>query len=214
MTAGVGYEAFDTRFLFRPESLIYNAAGNLVAPLVNRAAIKAEYLSANARQLEAIYDYQRIVLNAFTEVINRVSKVQNYGRSIEIKKQQLASLESSVDIATKLFQAAHPGIEYVDVLLAQRDLREARMGLIDTKQEQLTAVIDAFQALGGGGAPINEVPGGAGRCRPPRRFRWARCNPAQEARRCRHRRRRMAREWNVCPHRRSRTTSSKNRVVG
>ncbi len=49
-------------------SLIYNTAGELVAPLINRRAIKAEYRSANARQLQAVYEYQRTVLNAFTEV--------------------------------------------------------------------------------------------------------------------------------------------------
>ena len=88
--------------------MIYNVAGGLVAPLINKKAIKADYLNANARQLQAIYDYQRIILNAFTEVVNRVSKVQNYSKSIEIKKQQLASLEAAVDVASNLFQNAPP----------------------------------------------------------------------------------------------------------
>ena len=39
----------------------------------------------------AVYNYQRVILNAFTEVVNRVSMVENYSKSIEIKKQQLAS---------------------------------------------------------------------------------------------------------------------------
>ena len=131
-----------------PEALIYNVAGNLVAPLINRKAIQAEYLSANARQLESVYNYQRVILNAFTEVVNRVSKVENYSKSIEIKKQQLESLEASVDVATKLFQNAR--VEYMDVLFAQRDLLDARMVLIDTKRQQLSAIVNAYQALGGG----------------------------------------------------------------
>ncbi len=69
--------------------MIYSVAGDLVGPLINKTAIQADYLSANAKQLQAVYNYQRVVLNAFTEVINRVSKVQNYSKSIEIKKQQL-----------------------------------------------------------------------------------------------------------------------------
>jgi NodT family efflux transporter outer membrane factor (OMF) lipoprotein len=152
LTATVGTEAFNTKYLFRsPESLIYGVAGDLTAPLLNRSAIKADYLTANADQLEKVYDYQRTVLNAFTEVINRLAKVQNYGLSIHVKRQQLQSLEASVDNATKLFQAAHPGIEYMDVLLAQRDLMDAKMVLIQTKQEQLAAIVNAYQALGGGG---------------------------------------------------------------
>jgi NodT family efflux transporter outer membrane factor (OMF) lipoprotein len=149
ITANVGYQAFNPKYLFNPDALVYNVAGGLVAPLINKKAIRAEYQSANARQLQTVYNYQRVILNAFTEVVNRVSKVQNYSKSIEIKKQQLQSLEASVDSATKLFQAARA--EYVEVLLAQRDLLEARTVLIETKKEQLSAIVNAYQALGGGG---------------------------------------------------------------
>jgi NodT family efflux transporter outer membrane factor (OMF) lipoprotein len=149
INSGVGYEAFNPKYLFTtPESLIYNVAGGLVAPLVNRRAIQADYLNANARQLQALYDYQRTILNAFTEVINRVSRVQNYSQSLTLKRQQLTSLESAVDVAGKLFQNAR--VEYLDVLIAQRDRNEARIVLIETKQEQLAAIVNAYQALGGG----------------------------------------------------------------
>jgi multidrug efflux system outer membrane protein len=149
ITGGVGYEAFALKYLFwTPDALLYNIAGNLTAPLINKKAIQADYKSANARQLESVYNYQRVVLNAFTEVVNRVSMVGNYSRSIEIKRQQLEALEASVDTATKLFQAARA--EYVEVLLAQRDLLEARMVLIETKKEQLSAIVNVYQALGGG----------------------------------------------------------------
>jgi len=147
--AGVGYEAFNAKYLFMtPESLIYNVAGDLVMPLINKRAIQAEYMNANAKQLQAVYNYQKVVLNAFTEVVNRVSKVNNYSKSLEIKKLQLEALEASVDSATSLFQGAR--VEYMDVLFAQRDLRDARTVYIDTKREQLSAIVNTYQALGGG----------------------------------------------------------------
>jgi len=148
ITAGVGFEAFSPRYLFDPGAFVANAAGDLIVPLINRKAIQADYQSANARQLQAVYNYQRTVLNAFTEVVNRVSKVENYRRSVEIKQQQLASLEASVQVASNLFQSAR--VEYVEVLLAQRDLQEARTVLVETKQQQLSAIVNAYQALGGG----------------------------------------------------------------
>jgi len=157
ITAGVGYQAFNPGYLFMtPQSLIANAAGELVVPLINKKAIQAEYRSANAKQLESVYNYQRLILNAFTEVINRVTMVENYRKSIEIKKQQLESLEASVDSANKLFQAARA--EYSEVLFAQRDLMDARMVLIETKKQQLTAIVNAYQALGGGNLLWNETP--------------------------------------------------------
>jgi outer membrane protein TolC len=72
----------------------------------------------------------------------------------------LASLESSVDIASKLFQnpRVEEKVEYLEVLLAQRDLRDARMVLIDTKREQLSAIVNTYQALGGGLFLSNSVP--------------------------------------------------------
>jgi outer membrane protein, multidrug efflux system len=161
LSASVGYEAFNTKYLFvSPESLIYSVAGGLVAPLVNKKAIQADYMNANATQLQTLYNYQRTLLNAYTEVINRISKVRNYGISVDLKKQQLESLETAVTFAINLFQNAR--VEYVDVLFAQRDRNNARMVLIDTKREQLGAVVNAYQALGGGqfrfpDPPLSEI---------------------------------------------------------
>jgi outer membrane protein TolC len=154
ITAGVGFEAFNPKYLFDPGAFIANAAGEFTAPMVNRLAIRADYLSANARQLQAIYNYQRTLLNAFTEVINSTNKVQNYGRSVGIKQEQVRALEESVNVARELFNKPiveeFARVDYVDVLLATRDLLDARTVLIETKQQQLSAIVRAYQALGGG----------------------------------------------------------------
>ena len=46
--------------------MIGDFAAGLTGPFVNRRAIKAQYLTANARQLQAVYNYQRVILEAFT----------------------------------------------------------------------------------------------------------------------------------------------------
>jgi hypothetical protein len=67
---------------------------------------------------------------------------------VELKKAQLATLEIAVDVANKLFLSNRA--EYIEVLFTQRDLFEARTGLVETKQQQLSAFVNAYQALGGG----------------------------------------------------------------
>ena len=147
--SGVGWNAFRSGYLFRtPESLIYNLAADMVGPLINKRAIQADYRTANAEQLQAIYNYQQTVLEAHIEVVNHLTKVENFRRSIDLKKKQLNALEKSVEVANQLFQNARA--EYVEVLLAQREMMEVRLLLVDTKQEQLEAVVNAYQALGGG----------------------------------------------------------------
>ncbi len=157
LNAGTGLDSYIVNHLFEPQAVIGDLMAGLVGPLVNKRAIRAQYLTANARQLQTIYNYQRVVLEAFTQVINRLSMVQNYTNSIEIKKQQLESLGSAVEVANNFFQNAR--IEYIDVLFSQRDLRDARMIFIDTKLEQLSAIVNTYQALGGG---LLSIPNGAG----------------------------------------------------
>ncbi|GIW99932.1 MAG: hypothetical protein KatS3mg111_3265 [Pirellulaceae bacterium] len=149
LRAGVGLEAFDTGYFFQtPESLIYGVAGDLVAPLVNKAAIRAEFQNANARQLQALYTYQQRLVDAFVEVVNSMNRLQNYQQSLQYELDRLHALEASVEVASNLYQNAR--VEYIEVLLSQRDLVDARLSVIDSKREQLLASVSTYRALGGG----------------------------------------------------------------
>lgn len=147
--AGVGYEAFNIKHLvMTPESLLYNLAGNLTAPLLNRRAIKAQYAAANGRQLQAVFNYERTVLQAFTEVVNNLANVENLRKGYELQAQQVSTLEQSIEVSNVLFQSARA--DYMEVLLTRRDTLDAEMELIETKSKQLHAMVNIYQALGGG----------------------------------------------------------------
>jgi multidrug efflux system outer membrane protein len=156
ITGGVGLNSFVISHLFEPTAVMGNITSGLVGPLVNFRAIQAQYLTADARQLQALYNYQRVVLEAVTQVVNRLTTVQNFGKSIEIKKQQVESLTAAVAAATSLYQLPRGliPIDYLDVLTAQNELFEGIKDLIETKGEQLAAVANTYQALGGGVPPI------------------------------------------------------------
>jgi outer membrane protein, multidrug efflux system len=58
--AGVGFNAFELKYLINaPESLAASLAGEKVAPLINRNAIIAEYKNANAKQIQAAFEYSK-----------------------------------------------------------------------------------------------------------------------------------------------------------
>jgi NodT family efflux transporter outer membrane factor (OMF) lipoprotein len=149
ISAGVGYNAFKTSFLFKsPVSLLYSLVGDLAAPLINRSAIKAEFRSANARQIQAMYVYERVILNAYLEVSNQLSKIDNLEKSYDLKSKQVAALDRSIDIANDLFKSAR--VDYLEVLFTQRDALETKLELIETKKDQLNAVVNIYKNLGGG----------------------------------------------------------------
>jgi multidrug efflux system outer membrane protein len=147
--AGLGLRAFNPAYLAKtPESLMYNLAGDLMAPLVNRKAIKAAYASANAKQMQAVLFYEQTVLNAYIEVYNQVNRIENLNQSYALRSQEVEALTRAINISNDLFQSARA--DYMEVLLTQRDALEARFELIETKNAQMQAMVKAYRAIGGG----------------------------------------------------------------
>jgi multidrug efflux system outer membrane protein len=147
--AGVGFNAFALKYLINtPESLAAMVAGELVAPLVNKNAIIADYKNSNAKQIQAAYEYEQSIINAYTEVANQRSNIDNLENNYQLKRQQVDSLVQSIDVANQLFKSART--DYLDVLLTQRDALEAKKELIETKQKQVIAMVDLYKSLGGG----------------------------------------------------------------
>jgi multidrug efflux system outer membrane protein len=149
ISAALGLQAFKPSYLVKlPESVLYSLAGDIAGPLINRSAIKAEFYSANARQLQAIYNYERTILNAYMEVSTQISNISNLEKSYDLKSKQVDALTKSIDISNDLFKSARA--DYLEVLLTQRDALESKLDLIDTKKEQFNAVINIYKYLGGG----------------------------------------------------------------
>ena len=149
ISAALGLQAFKPTYLLHlPESVLFSVAGDLAAPLINRNAIKAEFYTANARQLQAIYNYERSILNGYLEVSTQLSKIDNVGKSYALKSKQVEALTQSINIANDLFKSARA--DYFEVLMTQRDALESKLELVETKKEQLAAVVTVFRDLGGG----------------------------------------------------------------
>ena len=149
ISAALGFQAFNPSYLVKtPESVLYSIAGDVVAPLINRNAIKANYLTANAKQIQAVFQYERSILNGYIEVANQLASIGNLNKSYELKTKQVQALTQSIDISNDLFKSSRA--DYLEVLMTQRDALEAKLELIETKKQQLNAMVKIYQALGGG----------------------------------------------------------------
>nr|WP_313093609.1 efflux transporter outer membrane subunit [Chryseobacterium flavum] len=149
ISATLGLEAFKPSYLVKmPESIAYNIAGELAGPLINKSAIKANFQTADARQIQALYEYDKTILNAYLDVANMMSKIKNIDQYYQLKSQETKALDQSIDIANQLFRNSRA--DYLEVLLNQRDALDAKMELIEAKQKQLSTVVDIYKSLGGG----------------------------------------------------------------
>lgn len=148
LQAGLGLQSFKLAFLFWPESILYSIAGEMTSPLVNRNALKAQFYTSNAKQIQAVYTYEQTLSAAFLDVVNELAKVDNYKSSYATKLQEVDLLKQSVGISNSLFNAARA--DYMEVLLTQREALNVNMELIEIKLKQINAQIGIYRALGGG----------------------------------------------------------------
>ena len=149
ITAGLGFQAFNPEFLFTsPASLAYSVLGGLVAPLVNMNALKAQFNTAKASQLSAMYNYQKTILNGYVEVANELSNIENLKKINTLKKQQSDVLIQSVESSTELYKTAKAN--YLEVLIAQQNSLQTQFELISVNKRQRIATVNIYKALGGG----------------------------------------------------------------
>lgn len=149
LSASVGYDAFDPRFLIdTPQSIAYNLAAGLFAPLVNRSGIRAAFALAEAEQLEAMVSYQAAILRAFLEVATDLADVDSAATVVAHHRDRTAQLASAVDAATALFQAGKA--TYLDVIVAQEHALAAELELVTAQRDQHLAAVRLYRALGGG----------------------------------------------------------------
>jgi NodT family efflux transporter outer membrane factor (OMF) lipoprotein len=149
ITASLGFQAFNPEFLFSsPASIAYSVFGTLVAPIINMNALKAQFNTAQANQLTAMYHYQKTVLNAYVEVANQLVAIENLQQVNLLKTQQNALLKKSVETSGELYKTARA--TYLEVLLAQQNALQSNIELIGVIKQQRLSAINIYKALGGG----------------------------------------------------------------
>ena len=149
ISGGVGFNAFKPGYLFTsPESVFYNLVGDLVAPLINRSAIKSQFNTAKAVQIQAMYNYQKTILNGYIEVANGISSITNLQKLYDLKNKEVQALTTAISVSNDLFRSAK--VDYFEVLMTQRDALSSKLELMETKKRQFNAVINVYKSLGGG----------------------------------------------------------------
>lgn len=144
----LGLQAFRSNLLFSAHSATYSALGGLVAPLINRRAIQAEFDHANASQLEALAAYQQSVVNGYVEVHNQLALIRILKDLQAVKAREVHLLIESVGTASDLFRTRRA--TYIEVLNAQQNALKARLQLIGVTKRQFQVQAQLYKALGGG----------------------------------------------------------------
>jgi multidrug efflux system outer membrane protein len=137
----------------------FKGAASLSGPLFNASALGYQTKATEAQAQAAVAQYRKTVLTAFMEVEDALIAVQKTGEQRLAQEQQVASLQSALNLADFRYQGGRAS--YLDVLTAQRSLFESELSLARTRRGQLTSVVQLYKALGGGWSPGAAGPGQA-----------------------------------------------------
>nr|MBP7471367.1 efflux transporter outer membrane subunit [Prevotella sp.] len=149
ISASLGLEAFNPTYLTRlPKSLAFSVLGGITGPLINRKAIQANFQTADVQQIEALYEYDKTLLTAYSEVCSLMSEIKNLNQYYQLKTDEANQLDRAVNIANQLYLNGR--CTYLDVLMDERDDLDAKMELLEAKERQLSGVVDVYRSVGGG----------------------------------------------------------------
>ncbi len=148
ITGGLGLNGFSPSLLFTIPSAAYNILGGLTAPVFNRNALKAAFKTASASQIIALNNYQQTIINAFSEVYTQHRILQNLLEAYKLKKEEVSTLENSMENIELLFTTNR--VDYIEVLLLQQNILKAKLELQNLQNRQNQVALNLFKSLGGG----------------------------------------------------------------
>lgn len=134
--------------VLNPGKLILSATAGLVQPIFNKGANTAKLRVAKAQQEEARLAFQKSLLNAGNEVSNALYQYKTVQDKKLSREEQIFSLEAAVKETEELQRLSTT--TYLEVLTARQALLSARLSQVADAFQELQAMVNLYQALGGG----------------------------------------------------------------
>lgn len=135
----------------------FGVAGvGVTAPLLNGPALGFQQEAAEAQARQAVAQYEQTVLTAFREVEDSLVAVRTLLVQNGAQLQQVTALQSALRLAELRYKGGLAN--YLDVLVARRNLFEAELSLTGARRLHLVSVVQLYKALGGGWSPDMDQP--------------------------------------------------------
>ncbi len=147
LSASLGTQALTTGALFGPGSMIWSLAGSLAQPLFN-AGLKAGANAAEASLQAAGANYQQTVLQALRNVADALRQLDNDAQTLQAQAAADASAQESLKLVEQQYKLG--AASYLQLLTAQQQAQQTRIGLIAAQAARLADSAALYQAMGGG----------------------------------------------------------------
>jgi outer membrane protein, multidrug efflux system len=148
LTASAGYESPALTNLFTGPAGVWDLAASFTQPIFEGGRLKSNVRLAQAQRQQMVLTYEQTVQGAFRDVSNALVA---YRKDREFRVQQehlLASAQDAAHLSEVRFKAGTT--DYLEVLTNETNAFSAELGLAQAQGNELIALVQLYQALGGG----------------------------------------------------------------
>jgi NodT family efflux transporter outer membrane factor (OMF) lipoprotein len=123
----------------------WSMAANIMTPVIRFGALRAAIRVANAREKQALLNYQKTILQAMEEVQSTLSDTVQGINAVSAQQRALQDRKEALALAQERFDRGLD--DMVDLTTAQAELDNAALALISQKSNTIVAFIRLQKAL-------------------------------------------------------------------
>ncbi len=143
-----GFQSSALTSLFTGPAGAWSFGASLTQPIFTGGRLRSEVRLAEARQQTAVLFYQQSIQGAFRSVSDALVA---YHKTREFRAQQELLFRSAQDAARLSHMRYTGGVTgYLEVLTNETNAFSAELGLVQARLNELLALVQLYQALGGG----------------------------------------------------------------
>ena len=143
-----GFQSSALSSLFSGPAGAWSFGASLTQPIFTGGRLRSEVRLAEARQQTAVLFYQQSIQGAFRSVSDALVA---YHKTREFRAQQELLFRSAEDAARLSHMRYTGGVTgYLEVLTNETNAFSGELGLVQARLNELLALVQLYQALGGG----------------------------------------------------------------
>src|SRR5215472_4991028 len=148
LTGTAGYQSAALTNLFTGPAGIWSLVGSVTQPIFEGGRLKSNVRLAEAQREQLLLTYQQAIQGAFRDVSNALIAYRKF-REFRIQQQHLVeSAQDAARLSGIRFKAGTA--DYLEVLTNETNSFSAELALAQAQGNELNALVELYQALGGG----------------------------------------------------------------
>lgn len=148
LTGFLGSESASLGDLFSTPARVWQLAFGLAQPIFQGGRLAGEIEAVEARERQAVAQYQRTLQEAFREVRQALALQARAREAFEAETARVAALSEAYRLARVRYENGL--LSQLEVMDAERNLLQAELNRAEALRAQRAAVADIVRALGGG----------------------------------------------------------------